>query len=127
MTDDGKNGDDRLQAAQRLADVLEQENLALKRLDFPAAIALVPAKEAALADLTKPPVTVIRRAALAQRLVGLASENHVLLERAIAVQTRIVRIIARAAKPPPAAIRYNGHGGRTPFNRAGAMALSTRA
>jgi hypothetical protein len=50
-----------------------------------------------------------------------------LLERAIAVQTRIVRIVARAAAPPPAALRYGGHGGRVPSNRATALALSTRA
>ena len=50
--------DDPLQAAQRLADLLAQENEALKRLDFPAAVALVPAKEAALAELTKPPLAV---------------------------------------------------------------------
>lgn len=127
MSDTAKNGDKHLKAVQRLADVLEQENVALKRLDFPAAVALVPAKEAALADLTNPSAPAIQRTALAQHLAGLASENHVLLERAIAVQTRIVRIVARAATPPPAAIRYNGYGGRLPAGRTGALALSTRA
>ncbi len=127
MTDNAKNGGDRLEAVQRLADVLEQENVALKRFDFSAAVALVAAKEAALADLTNPPVPVIRRSALTLRLAGLASENHVLLERAIAVQTRIVRIVARAATPPPTAMRYNGYGGHMPAGRTGALALSTRA
>lgn len=127
MTGSGKSGEDRLKSVQRLADVLEQENLALRRLDFPAAVALVAAKEAALAELTETPLPTIQRTALAQRLVGLASENHALLERAIAVQTRIVRIVARAAIPPPAVMRYNGYGGRLPSNRAGALALSTRA
>ena len=41
-----------LDAANELAEVLTQENAALKRLDFPAATALVRAKEA---GLTKKP------------------------------------------------------------------------
>ena len=119
-----------LDAAQHLADLLMQENAALKRMDFPAAVALVPAKEAALADLTKQPA--MRAippplAALGQRLGDLAIENQGLLERAIAVQTRIVRIVARAGAPPPAATRYGGHSSRTPSTRASALALSTSA
>jgi hypothetical protein len=124
---ESKDGQDRLKSVQRLADVLEQENLALRRLDFPAAVALVAAKEAALAELTDSPLPAIQRTALAHRLAGLASENHALLERAIAVQTRIVRIVARAAISPPAVMRYNGYGGRPPSHRTGALALSTRA
>jgi hypothetical protein len=119
-----------LDAAQRLADLLTQENEALKRMDFPAAVALVAAKEAALAELTKQPklgVVPPPLAALGQRLGGLASENQALLERAIAVQTRIVRIVARAAAPPPAATRYGGPGGRNPAARASALALYTSA
>jgi hypothetical protein len=113
-------------AAQCLADLLAEENAALLRMDFVAAIALVPAKEAALADLTVSSAPV-QPAALAQRLAALASENQILLERAIAVQTRVVRIIARAAAPPPAAMRYNVHGRRPQSTGAGALALSTRA
>jgi hypothetical protein len=116
-----------LDAAQHLADLLTQENEALKRMDFPTAVALVPAKEVALAELTKQPVPNAMPpplAALGRRLGGLATENQALLERAIAVQTRIVRIVARAATPPPAVTRY---GGRAPSNRAAALALSTSA
>jgi hypothetical protein len=129
--------DQHLQAARRLADVLAEENDALKRLDFVAAVALVPAKEAALAEMTRPPMPGIQRSALGQRLGRLAAENQALLERAIEVQTRIVRIIARAAAPQPALIRYNGHGSwvhgsrahgsRTQAGRAAALAVSTRA
>ena len=121
---------DLLGAARHLADVLTQENDALRRMDFPAAVALVPAKEAALAELTRhPEPTAVPPplAAQARRLAGLATENQTLLERAIAVQTRIVQIVARACAPPPAVARYGGHGGRIPSNRAGALALSTRA
>jgi hypothetical protein len=119
-----------METAQHLADVLTQENDALKRLDFPAAVALAPAKEAALADLTKqpgagaPPPPLV---ALGRQLGRLAAENQALLERAIEVQTRIVRIVARACAPPPAPTRYGGYGGRMPSHRAAALALSTRA
>jgi hypothetical protein len=121
---------DLVTAANCLAHVLTQENDALKRLDFAAAVALAPPKEAALAELTKqkpvavPPPPLI---ALGKRLGSLASENQELLERAIAVQTRIVRIVARAGAPPPAVTRYGGQGRRPPSHRTGAMALSTRA
>jgi hypothetical protein len=115
---------------QHLTDVLTQENEALKRLDYAAAVALSPVKEAALASLTKQPVGQAlppSLVALGRRLGSLAAENQVLLERAIAVQTRIVRIIARAGTPPPAVARYGGYGGRAPSRRAAAMAISTRA
>src|ERR1700733_9749149 len=115
--------DERVTAAQGLADVLERENEALKRLDFPAAVALLPAKEAALAELTKSSVAPMKQTSVAQRLGALAAENQVLLERAIAVQTRIVRIIARAYAPPPAATRYGGQGRRIPSSPAAAPAL----
>jgi hypothetical protein len=122
--------DDLLEAAQRLADVLAEENEALKRLDFPSAMALLPAKDAALADLTRQPrpsPPPLPLAALGRRLGGLAVENQTLLERAIAVQTRIVRIVARAYAQPPAVARYNGYAGRAPSHRTAALALSTRA
>jgi hypothetical protein len=118
--------DERLAVVQRLADLLGQENAALKRLDFPAAVALIAAKEAALAELAKPPLLAMTRTALAQRLSDLAAENQILLERAIAVQTRVVRIVARACAPAPAVTRYNGYGSRAPSVRADALALSTR-
>jgi hypothetical protein len=119
-----------LAAAQRLADVLARENDALKHQDFSLAAALVPAKDAALADcmkLPKMPVPAPRLALLGQRLGELAAENQILLERAIAVQTRLIRIVARALAPPPALTRYNGYNARAPSNRATAVAISTRA
>lgn len=117
-------------AAQRLGDLLRQENEALKRLDFAAAAAFVPAKEAALAELTKQPraATLSPSQVAVVRLLGrLATENQTLLEQAVTVQTRIVRIVARACAPPPAMTRYGGHNGRAPSQRTAALALSTRA
>ena len=122
-----KAADKRLRAIQRLADVLTEENAALMRLDFHAAVAMVNAKEAALADVTAAPFILAPHTALEQRVTGLAAENQLLLERAITVQTRIVRIIAQAAAPPPAAQPYNGYGRPPNAPRAIALALSTRA
>ena len=119
--------DQHQEAAQRLADLLAQENAALKRLDFPAAVTLLPAKEAALAELEKAPRGSTVQTGLGQRLSALAMENQGLLERAIAVQTRLVRIVARASKPIPTATRYNGYGGREPQTRAAALDVSTKA
>jgi hypothetical protein len=119
--------DQHREAAQRLADLLAQENAALRRLDFLAAVALVPAKEAALAELEKLPRGSMIQTGLGQRLSALAKENQALLERAIAVQTRIVRIVARASAPLAAATRYDGYGGRAPQTRAAALAVSTKA
>lgn len=122
-------------AARHLVEVLEQENDALTRSDFAAAVALVPSKEAALLDLTQHqpvpgnPGSDVRApmAALGQRLTDLAAENQRLLERAIIVQTRIVQIIARAAAPPPALAEYSNHRTKAASQRIGALALSTRA
>jgi hypothetical protein len=119
--------DQHREAAQRLADLLARENAALRRLDFLAAVALVPAKEAALAELEKLPQGSTSQSGLGQRLSALAMDNQSLLERAIAVQTRIVRIVARASAPVATATRYNGYGGRAPKTRAAALAVSTKA
>ena len=117
-------------AAQRMADLLAAENEALKRLDFAAATALIAAKEQALADLAKHQGRSAASPALlaiGQLVAKLAAENQLLLERSIAVQTRIVRIVARACAPSPAAARYGGHGRPTPPRGTAALALSTRA
>ncbi len=124
---------DRIQAAHGLADLLARENEALRRFDFPAAAALLPAKEAAVTGLVLDAGSIPaegQRAdlvALGHRLNSLASENRALLERAITVQTRIVGIIVRAASPASAAGHYAANGLRSQPRRALAMALSARA
>ncbi len=121
-----------LHAAAALADVLARENAALQRLDFPAAVALVADKETALANLAAhdgemqqqpPPAEAVT---LGRHLHALAAENRTLLERAITVQTRIVGIIARAARPPIAR-SYAANGHHSQPRRTAAMALSARA
>ncbi len=124
---------DLVDAANRLAEVLVRENAALERLDFAAAVALGQAKEAALLGVTRgrsATPTVDRTPtllALGRHMNALVAENRALLERAIAVQTRVVGIIVRAAAPPPAVGRYASSGFKSPPRRAAAMALSARA
>jgi hypothetical protein len=120
---------DAMQAASELAALLTQENAALRRLDFAAAVALLPAKEAACANLTPangvpwPP----EAASLGQRLVALAAENRALLEHAIVVQTRIVGIVAQAARPRQERSSYAPGGQRARSVPAPALTLSARA
>ncbi len=122
---------DLAEAATVLAEVLEAENAALKRLDFSAAGALVSAKEAAMrrfaadrAGATPDADPVI--ADVGRRLNGLAAENRTLLERAITVQTRIVGIILQAAAPPAPVDQYSANGCKCPPRRPPAIALSAR-
>ena len=118
-------------AAQRLADILMQENAALKRVDYASAVAFVAAKDAALADFTallkdatSLPASLLP---LRKRFAELARENQTLLEQAVAVQTRIVRMIAQAGAAPATKTQYGRYGKPAPSHRAAAMAISTRA
>jgi hypothetical protein len=118
---------DAIDAAGRLADVLAQENAALRRVDYATAVALVPDKEAALAALSAHRVPSGFPTALARRLRDLATDNQQQLALAITVQTRVVQIVARAYAPPKAEGRYAARAGRSAPYRATALALSTRA
>jgi hypothetical protein len=109
-------------AAERLEVVLAEENAALKRMDFPAAVALVPAKEAALRELTPDRAS----AAIAPRLGLLAAENKELLDRAIVVQMRIIRLITQALPQAKGSKRYTAQGSFIAPARAPAMTLSAR-
>jgi hypothetical protein len=55
------------------------------------------------------------------------AENQELLERAIEVQTRIVRIIARAVVPVLVDGRYGSPHAKQPAARVPAIAISTQA
>ncbi|MGH7041412.1 MAG: hypothetical protein ACREFY_04680 [Acetobacteraceae bacterium] len=88
-------------AMARLAAALERENTALAALDFAAVGPLLVEKEAALAALsaalTRSPVPIETIRALA----AVAARNRALLEHAIAVQGRVIALLARAARPAP--------------------------
>jgi hypothetical protein len=115
---------------QYLAEVLDQENDALRAMDLRRTVALLPEKIAAIAELTAADAAPSGRehpdlVAMLGRLDRLAVENRQLLERAIGAQKRVIGIIVRAAASATAAPSYGGQGRRDHLTRP--MALSTRA
>ena len=123
-----------LSAAARLVQVLKAENTALQALDAPAAAALLEEKLAATRALaeaaTQRPASARQTpesAGLALQLRDLAEENRRLLERAIQVQSRVLDMVARAARQGVAQSsgRYGASGAATADR--GAMALHVRA
>jgi hypothetical protein len=118
-------------AAQRLADILEQENDALRAMDLRRAAGLLAEKTAAIGDLTaageaSSAPTHLSLVTIARRLDGLASQNRRLLERAIVAQQRVIGIVVRAAAAAGKAEPCYGNG-RYRARVTGPMALSTRA
>lgn len=123
-----------LSAAARLVEVLKAENAALQALDAPAAAALLEEKLAAaraLAEAAAQRPASARQtpesAGLALQLRELAEENRRLLEHAILLQSRVLDMVARAARQGAAQTggRY-GASGAAAADR-GAMALRVRA
>ena len=130
-----------LAAGGRLADALLAENEAQARLDMPGAAGLSGVKmratdafAASFAAASKvgarPEGDAQRDGAreMAARLEALGTENKRLLQRAIAVQSRVIETIAAAALPRAANPVY-GAAGRRPASprQAPAMALALRA
>ena len=129
-------------AAERLADALAGENRALAALDFTRAAAMLEDKTRALEALTaaQAPLeggeTASGQASprtetepLAARLRHLAEENRRLLEHAIAVQGRVIALVARALPGKVAeqgGLLYGADGGRAE-TRPRSIALSARA
>jgi hypothetical protein len=120
-------------AAGVLADLLMAENAALTALDLPRAAAMLGDKQRAAAGFVavqdSPIVAAHREAAerLAQHLRSLAAENRMLLERAIAVQGRVIGVIARAAASVVAPSGYGARGRSCHTGRPAAYALAARA
>jgi hypothetical protein len=120
-------------AACLLVDTLTEENAALTALDLPRAASMLADKQRAVtgfltacdAERTATPNSTI--AALAQRLQSLSEENRALLERAIAVQRRVIGMVARAAAPRVAASGYSAQGTLGHHARPTAFALCARA
>ncbi len=132
-------GSSALDAALRLAAVLDRENAALTVLDLARAAAMLTEKQEAATAFTlacQPDslagANASELARLARRLDEAASRNRQLLERGIAVQGRVLAAIARAV---PAALaaqapgrcspRYGASGTAPPARMP--LALSTRA
>ena len=118
-------------ATVRLASTLEAENAALRALNLPAAAALLAEKQAATdafnaVRIGTPPVRSEALRDAAHWLTSLAEENRRLLERAIYVQTRVLGVIANAARPRNQAPRYGRSGAYTASHSAGG-AFSARA
>ena len=123
-------------AAVGLADIIGQENQALRAMDLACACALLGDKNAA-ADRFIAAQPIGTQAAgldpgalltLTARLRELVAENRTLLERAMAVQGRVIGIVTQAgrlaaAREPP---RY-GPQGRPTAALAVPLALSARA
>ena len=121
----------------RLAEALRAENEALAALDLSRAGRLATSKiaasdafaaaYAAQAKLGAAPEGPVREAAaaLARRLEELGRENRRLLERAVALQSRVIETIAGAAVPR-AGVQGYAPAGRMP-PRPPAFALSARA
>lgn len=116
-------------AAVQLAEVLMAENTALDAFDLPGAAALLTRKtsaaEAFIAACVAAPRATAHEGA---RLARLAEENRRKLQRAIAIQGRVIEIIARAVPRAlqQAAPRY-GAQGRVAASRLPALAVSARA
>ena len=122
---------DLLAATVRLAATLHAENAALQAMNLTAAASLLPEKQRASTAFetaraaTPPAQSAALRDAVA-KLMDQAAENRRLLERAIAVQTRVIGIVVGAVRPPHPASRY-GRSGNYTARPATGWALSARA
>ena len=108
--------------AARLAQILEQENAALASFDFPRAIALLTEKQEALRLFGAQP-----SGTPPARLHDLAVANRRMLERAIAVQGRVIELVASALPQPATSGRYAASGATVHGGPAVAFALLARA
>lgn len=125
-----------MHAAQRLVEALRAENEALARLDLAAAADLARGKrqaadafEAAYAAANRTDTRAVgpertRAEAIALSLRDLTAENRRLLERAIALQARVIEAIAGAARP--AAPGTYGARGRSREGRGGPLSVLSR-
>jgi hypothetical protein len=112
-------------AAAALIEVLQAENAALEAMDLERAAALLGAKQAATAALAAAPCA---DAAAVAEIRALAERNRTLLERGMAVQGRLIGMVAQAARQANAA-ESTGYGASgTPRGaRMPAITLAARA
>ncbi len=118
-------------SADTLATILEQENAALRALDLATVAALAPAKKAAIEALViaipTPSADHDPGPHAARRLRDLAAENRALLERAMAVQGRVIELVAAAIRPHASAPRYGATGALAYGRQVAPCSLSARA
>jgi len=115
-------------AVQEMIDVLALENQSLTALDFPAAIRLLGRKNAAAAALQKlRVVTGDGSREVVRDLVDAVEANRTLLERALAIQGRVIGVLAQAARASSAPARYGARGSLATNRACHAFALSARA
>jgi len=121
-------------AARQLAEVLEQENAALVRLDLAAATALLGIKRDALslfqsAAATQPVLTGPDETMriLAVRLHDASQANKRLLEKAMVAQQYIMALLAQAARQTAVSKRYGSRGHYAGGVAERAFALNARA
>ncbi len=116
-------------AIARLGAILDAENEALQLPDVSRVAALVPSKVAAAQNLATALEGAGRSADLCSAGIKLRQqieENTRLLERALAVQGRVVELVARAARSTARPAGRYGAAGRETIE-AGALAFITRA
>jgi len=126
-----------MNAGQRLAEALRAENAALARLDLGAAAELSRGKRVA-ADAFAAAFDATHKSGcraegeerrrteeIALHLKDLTTENRRLLERAIALQSRVIETIAGALRPPGPGTY--GQGGLARAGEATAVSIASRA
>lgn len=125
--------------ADRLSEILEEENRLLDGLDLAAAAGLLPRKRDAVTALQgavaagnlaaglPPEEAVVLRASL-DRMSALAQENRAAIERGVAMQMRVIQAIATAV-PRARAVEapvYQPDGSKAPPRPPEAYAFLSR-
>lgn len=100
-------------AISRLSALLVEENTALAAMDFARAGSLLAAKHAAADALAAAWRAADPGIAIGEKmgdLGRLAEENRLLLKRAMRVQSRVLDLVAKAARSAPQLNRYGAAG-----------------
>ncbi len=116
-------------AIVRLSALLAEENAALEAMDFARAGTLLAPKHAAadaLAAAWRASESNNASSEKMRELGRLADENRQLLKRAMRVQSRVLDLVARAARTPPKTARY-GQAGRPSLTLMEPQTMKTRA
>ncbi|HET6608322.1 MAG TPA: hypothetical protein VFG62_16720 [Rhodopila sp.] len=112
-----------LEAARRLETLLESENALLRACDYAAAAALAEQKDTLMTALNQTVIAmpVVHRdpefGAVGRRLNRLVEENRQLLEIAMQVQLRLIRLVANAPQSDSVIYTPTGAALREPLPR----------